>query len=154
MEEVDVRGFERVLKNTNRIGLDTPVLIYHFEDISPYTELTTRILGSVAAGTKLILSVISIAEILAGPWREGQADRARVIEEGVQALPGLMVRDVTRKTAVSAAQLRGITSLPLPDTLIIASLLEGDAQIIVTNDAKWKAAKLPCRAILLDGYLT
>jgi predicted nucleic acid-binding protein len=154
LEGVDVRGFERILGTTVRIGLDTPVLIYHFEDISPYAELTTRILGSIAAGTRVIVSVISVAEILTGPWRERQADRARIIEEGVQALPGLTVRDVTWKTAASAAELRGTTSLPLPDALIVASLLEGEAQVIVTNDASWKSAKLPCRVLLLDDYLT
>lgn len=153
MEGVDVHGLERILATTTRIGLDTPVLIYHFEDVSPYAELTTRILGSVTAGTRLLVSAISIAEILTGPWREHQADRARIMEEGIQALPGLTVQDVTLKTAAAAAELRGNTSLPLPDALIVASLLEGEAQVIVTNDARWKSAKLPCRFVLLDEHL-
>lgn len=153
MEGVDVRGLERILAATNRIGLDTSVLIYHLEDVSPYAELTMHVLGSVAAGRRLIVSVISLAEILVGPWREQQVDRARTIEEGIQALPGLVIQDLTWKTAASAAELRGRTSLPLPDTLIIASLLEGAAEVIVTNDAAWKSAKLPCRVVLLDDYL-
>ena len=145
MEGVDVHGLERILATTTRIGLDTPVLIYHFEDVSPYAELTTRILGSVTAGTRLLVSAISIAEILTG--------RSPLIEEGIQALPGLTVQDVTLKTAAAAAELRGNTSLPLPDALIVASLLEGEAQVIVTNDARWKSAKLPCRFVLLDEHL-
>lgn len=145
MEGVDVHGLERILATTTRIGLDTPVLIYHFEDVSPYAELTTRILGSVTAGTRLLVSAISIAEILTG--------RSPLMEEGIQALPGLTVQDVTLKTAAAAAELRGNTSLPLPDALIVASLLEGEAQVIVTNDARWKSAKLPCRVVLLDEHL-
>jgi predicted nucleic acid-binding protein len=145
LEGVDVHGLERILATTTRIGLDTPVLIYHFEDVSPYAELTTRILGSVTAGTRLLVSAISIAEILTG--------RSPLIGEGIQALPGLTVQDVTWKTAAAAAELRGNTSLPLPDALIVASLLEGEAQVIVTNDARWKSAKLPCRVVLLDEHL-
>jgi len=154
LEGVNIRGLDAALSSASRIGLDTTVLIYHLENVLPYAELTTRILGSVTPAIRLIVSVSSVAEILAGPWKKGQADQASRVEEDIRALPGLAVRDVTWATAAAAAELRGKTSLPLPDSLIVASLLEGEAQAIVTNDARWKSAKLPCRIVLLDDYIT
>jgi predicted nucleic acid-binding protein len=150
---VNLRSLDRVLGSASLVGVDTAVLIYHLENVSPYVELTTRILGSAAAGRRLIISAVSIAEVLAGPWTKGDANAAHAIQEGLLALPGLRVQDITSGTAAAAAELRGRTSLPLPDALIVASLFEGEAQIIVTNDARWKSAKLPGRVVLLDDFL-
>ncbi len=153
MGEVDLRGFSRALRGVRQAGVDTPVWIYHLEDVRPYSELTTHLLAEAASETRqLILSVVSVSEILVGPWRARDRERARLIEEALQSIPGVTEADVTWEVATRSAELRGRTGLPLPDALIIASGLSQQAQLLITNDAAWRAVPLPCRVLLLDDY--
>ncbi len=150
---VDLDRFRRALGSARRVGLDTQVLIYHLEDIAPYAELTTHLLAEASAGTlQLLLSVVSLSEILVKPWQEGDGDRAGRIRMALESLPGIQFADVTAADAADGASLRGRTGLPLPDALIVASVVNQGARAIVTNDKTWRAKKLPCRLVMLDGY--
>ncbi len=154
MGQADVGRFARALTEIRYVGVDTPVLIYHFEDVSPYSELTTHLLAQAASGTyDLIVSTITVAEVLTGPWRAGDGERARWIENAMQALPGLTTAGVAWQEASRGAELRGKTGLPLPDVLIMASAVAHGAQVIVTNDASWRMKGLPCRVLVLDEYV-
>ena len=154
MVEVTLRRFRRTLSGVRRVGLDTPVLIYHMENVPPYTELTTRLLVDAAAGAlEIVLSVVAVSEILVGPWRKGNTDQAGRIDAAIRAIPGVRFADITLDGAGSAAALRGRTGLPLPDALIISSSVAKGAQVILTNDKTWRAKNLPCRVILLDEYV-
>ena len=155
MGEVDVAGFRRALRGAARVGVDTVVWIYHLADVRPYSELTLHLLSAAAAGPlKLVLSTVSVAEILTGPWRAGKGDRAERIEAALQALPGIATADITWSIARSAARIRGETDLPLPDALIIASALDSGARLLVTNDAGWAHARhLGSRILMLDDYV-
>lgn len=151
--EVDVGRFRRALGSTKRVGLDTQVLIYHLEDIAPYIELTTHLLAEASAGAfRLLLSVVSLSEILVKPWQEGHGDRAEQIRAALEAMPGIQLADITAGVAANGATLRGRTNLPLPDALIVASVVDQGAQVVVTNDKTWRAKKLPCRKLILDDY--
>ena len=155
MAEVALAAFIRAVRGARRIGVDTPVWIYHLEDVRPYSDLTLHMFSEAAAGTgELVLSAISLAEILAGPWRAGDAKRARRIEDALKAIPGVTAADITWTVAGKGAQIRAQTDLPLPDALIIASALEHQVQLLITNDADWGRVKdLPCRVVMLDSYL-
>lgn len=154
MAGVGLKRFERALAGARLVGLDTPVLIYHLEDVSPYADLTTYLLSRAASGSlDLILSTVTVGEILAGPWRAGDGKSAQRIEEALHALPGIAVAEITWKAASKAAEIRGKSNLPLPDALIIASSVEKGATLLVTNDAGWRVRHLPCRILLLDDYV-
>lgn len=155
MGEVDLKGFTRALRGVQWIGVDTPIWIYHLEDVRPYSDLTLHLFSEAAGGGgELVLSTISLAEILAGPWRARDSERARRIEDALKAMPGVLTADVTLSVAGKGAQIRGETDLPLPDALIIASALERKAQMIITNDAGWGRVKnLPCRVLVLDNFV-
>ena len=43
MAPVAFGRFSRALVGAERIGLDTAVLIYQLEDVSPYVQLTTHL---------------------------------------------------------------------------------------------------------------
>lgn len=155
MAEVDLTGFTRALRGARRIGVDTSVWIYHLEDIRPYSDLTLHMFSEAVAGAReLMLSAISLAEILVGPWRKGETDQAGRIEGVLKAIPGVSPADLTWTAASMGARIRGQTDLPLPDALIIASALEREVQLLVTNDAEWgRVKRLPCRVLILDNYL-
>src|SRR2546422_9265980 len=150
---LDIGRFKRALSGVGRVGLDTPVFIYHLEDIPPYAELTTHLFAEASAGLlQLVLSVVTLAEILVKPWQEGDADRAGQIRAALEALPSIQFADINAAVAADGASLRGRTGLPLPDALIVSSVVDRGARAIVTNDRKWSKKRLPCRALVLDDY--
>jgi predicted nucleic acid-binding protein len=149
-----VRGFNRALGAAERIGVDTSVLIYHLEDLAPYAELTTFLIARGASGrASLIVSTVTIAEVLAGAWRTGDPARARRVEATLRAMPWGKVADVTWDAAARGAELRGRLRLPMPDALIIASTVAAGAQRLVTNDAEWRTRRLPCPVVVLDDFV-
>lgn len=82
-----------------------------------------------------------------GRWGAGRADRGRPcgVARGQAAA-------ATWAVASAAARIRGELRLPLPDALIIASALDQQAQLLVTNDAAWlRATPLGARVVLLDS---
>jgi predicted nucleic acid-binding protein len=99
------------------------------------------------------VSAISIAEILAGPWKAGDANTARTIEDSLRGLPNLAVADVTLDVASAAARLRGQTNLPLADSLILASMMRREVQVVVTNDIAWRVKGLPSKVLILEDYV-
>ncbi len=151
MAELTLSRFKRALAGIRRVGFDTPVLIYHLENVPPYVELTTHLLVEAAAGTlEIVLSVVTVSEILVGPWSKGNADQAGRMDAAIRAIPGARFAEITLDVAGSAAALRGRTGLPLPDAFIISSTVAKGARAIVTNDKTWRAKRLPCRVLLLD----
>jgi PIN domain nuclease of toxin-antitoxin system len=52
----------------------------------------------------------------------------------------LRVMALDLATARTAARLRAQTGLALPDAAVVATALENEAPIVVTNDARWRGA--------------
>ena len=106
------------------IVLDASVLIAHFEETDPFHEQATALLSS-AADQALAASAITVAEVLVGPARAGQLDRA------VGVLGQLEVRTIplSEATPPQLAALRAETGLKLPDccVLVATSLAQGTA---------------------------
>jgi predicted nucleic acid-binding protein len=153
MARVDLRRFARRLAGVRLVGLDTAALIYHLEDIAPYSELTTVLLTRAAAGSlRIVLSTVVVAESLVGPWKLGDEVAAR-IEDALRALPGTLVADLTWAIAARAARMRAQTGLPLPDSLVIATAVEQGASLMLTNDAAWRGKALHCRVAVLEDFL-
>ena len=154
MGEIAERKLRRSLANVRRVALDTPVLIYHLEDVQPYAGLTTVLLSIIEAkGIHLVLSVVTLAEVLAGAWRGGDGTRAAQLETALKAIPGVVFAGVDADSAAKAAEIRGRTNLLLPDALIIASAVAHEATVIVTNDSGWRRKLLPCRVLVLEDLL-
>lgn len=154
MAPVALDRFARTLAGAERVAVDTAVLIYQLENITPYVQLTSYLLAHAGAGiTFLIVSTITVGELLVGPWRSRGRQEARRIEDALRALPGLLVADITWDVAAQGAALRARTNLPFPDALILASAIEHGAQVVVTNDAAWRVKSLPCRVVVLDDYI-
>ena len=152
MASVDAARFLRALAGAQRVGVDTQVLIYHFEDVAPYADLTTRLLTRAAAGhLQLIVSAVTVSELLVKPLQTGKT--FSWLETALGALPDLVRGDITWDTARIGAELRVRTRLPLADALILASGVEHGAQAMITNDRKWQSRQLPYRILLLDDYL-
>ncbi len=152
MAAVASARFARAFAGAKRVALDTGVLIYHFQNVAPYATLTTSLLTHVAVrALPLILSTITVSEVLVGVLKSGLP--ASWLEAAVAGLPHVVVADVTWSVARTGAELRARTNLPVPDALILASAIEHQADLVVTNDAAWRIKNLPCHVLVLEDYL-
>ena len=89
----------------------------------------------------MLTSVVTEAELLVRPKRQGRAD----VEERIQDLlseEGIYVLGVDRRIARRAADLRARTGgFKTADALIMATALETACDAVVGNDKAW--AKVP-----------
>ncbi|MDA2927983.1 PIN domain-containing protein [Acidobacteria bacterium AH-259-G07] len=146
--------FSAQLTRFQKISLDSTVLIYHLEDIAPYSELTEIVFAAIAAGSvTAALSTICVTELLVKPFAEGEMDRVEACEHFVLSLPGMVLIPPDYTVAREAARLRGKYRVRTPDALLLATALTEKAQAFVTNDGKLrKLSQEGIAVIVLDEY--
>jgi len=152
-------GRERLkadLAKHRRVGLDSSILIYHLEGLSPYAELTEVVVTGLARGDfTAVISMISVTELLVKPFAVGEEERVRVCEGFLRGLPNAVLVPLSFEIAKEAARLRGAHRLRTPDALIIAAVLREGASAFLTNDHQ-KLENLDGKGIeilVLDDYL-
>jgi predicted nucleic acid-binding protein len=143
------------LRKSGVVGIDSGVLIYHLEDIEPYSELTEAAFGEVAAGAiRAVVSTISAAEVLVKPFAEGKGDVIATFERFILSLPTLSLVPPDYETSKDAARLRARYALRPPDALLVATARRHAARAFVTNDDGLRRVKGEGLAILmLDDYV-
>lgn len=96
------------------IILDASVLIAHLDKTDPFHQQATALLSSVA-DQELAASTITVAEVVVGPARAGQVDRA------IGVLDQLQVRTLPlgEDSPPRLAALRSETHLKLPDCCVL-----------------------------------
>ena len=63
------------MRKHRTVGLDTPILIYHFEDVAPYSDLTERLIAAAGRGeVELLVPALCITEFLVKPWERGEKE--------------------------------------------------------------------------------
>lgn len=151
----DLPRFRTELGRLGTVVLDTNVLIYHLEGLVQYTDLTAALVASLAEGDlEGIVSTVTLAELLAGPYRDGEPEKADAARSFVEGLPNTRLGDVTPEIADRAAWLRP-RGFRMPDALILATAMVHSADAVVTNDPdlRHRIRGLP-GPIVLDDFLT
>lgn len=119
--------------------VDTAPWIYLLQD---HAEFAPRFEGLFAAAEEgrlqLALSTITLAEILAGPFKAGQVALAKRYEK---ALSSYQVMPLTAPVASLAAQLRAQYKLKLPDAVQLATAIDLGAAALVTHDRDFAAVR-------------
>jgi uncharacterized protein len=127
--------FGALLSQHARIGLDTSIFIYHFEDHPLYAPLTRRLLAAVRDGKlHAVTSTVTIMEIAVQPLALGKRAVADEYEVLLLNFPNLDILDVTVAIARRAAEVRALTRLKPADALHVAAALQAGATLFVTND--------------------
>lgn len=134
------------------IGVDASALIHFLENRPGYAPLLSPIFREVEP--RIVISAVTLAEILAHPARGGEWDRLRRLRQAVLGLPGLVVVPLDAGTATRAAVTRGTTGLKLPDAAMIAAAQSMDACAVIGNDRVWKNRELGMPYHHLDDILT
>jgi predicted nucleic acid-binding protein len=146
--------FER-LKHFSRIGLDTSVFIYHYEEHPKYSIFTGEILSGVEHGHwEGITSVISLMELVVRPLQLKREDISRKYEALLIHFPHLKVVDIDRDVSRRAAQLRAAYRIRPPDALQLAASILHDAKAFVTNDRRLTRLQHEIDVVLLDDFLS
>jgi len=138
-----------------KAGLDSSILIYHLEDIEPYSELTEAAFTAIARGSlEAVWSTITAAELLTGPFAAGKPDQIVAFERFIFSFANAVVVPPSYSIAKEAARLRGKYRLRTPDALLIATTLDQGANAFITNDMKLRKLKSEGIVVMvLDDYV-
>ncbi len=130
---------KRALSNYKRVGLDTNIFIYYFNKDSPYYLHTVDLLTVfIKKQSILITSILTLTEILSLKATESLLAR---IEEAIVLMPNLQLESVDRVIAKTAAQIRRLYNFALTDSIQLATALENNAEVFITNDKKLQRFK-------------
>jgi predicted nucleic acid-binding protein len=123
------------LRRHQRIGLDTPIFIYHLEGASRYAPAAALVFDALEGGVfDGVTSALTLMELAVRPLQLGRADIADEYEVLVLSFPHLLVVDLDRGTMRRAAELRATYRLRPADALQVGACLQQGATALVTND--------------------
>ena len=139
---------KRALSNHKSFGIDTNVFIYYLNKDSPYYLQTVNLFTIfIKRQSILITSILTLTEILSLKVKESLLG---MIEQDIVLMPNLQLISVDRAIAKMAAQIRRTYDFVLVDSIQLATALENDAEIFITNDKKLQRFK-ELKIILLSS---
>lgn len=95
-------------------------------------------------------SVISLLEVLVGPFKHGLRDLAHVYREIFDKSEGLTVQGIDNDIAVTGARLRARYNLAASDALQAATALKMGVDYFLTNDKKLKRLEEELCVLVLE----
>jgi|HubBroStandDraft_5_1064220.scaffolds.fasta_scaffold101169_2 predicted nucleic acid-binding protein len=119
------------------VGLDTAPLIYLIEENSAYLPIVRPFFEGVDRGEfRVITSVVTLAEVLVHPMREGDHDLADQYRRILLQAKHVVTLPVSEAIAEQAAELRARHGLRMPDAIQLATAVSGGATSFLTNDTQ------------------
>lgn len=109
--------------------LDASAVIAHLDSGDAHHDKVEALLLA-AQGQTLAASPITLAEVLVGPARAGQLDRA----QGVLETLGVRTVDLERDSPSRLATLRAQTGLKLPDCCVLVAAQSLRATVVTFDD--------------------
>lgn len=150
-----VEKLKKILALHSTIHLDTPVLIYHFEGLKPYTEITAEIFTRIASGVHTIISTISVTELFVKPFLDGNKSAILKLKNQLLNFPNTTYVQPNFLIAVEAARLRALYKLKMPDALVLSTCIVQDSALFITNDKDFSVIKNKekIEILMLDHFL-
>jgi predicted nucleic acid-binding protein len=137
------------------VAFDTAPLIYYIEENLVYLPLVDELFDTIDSGaSRGITSVLTLQEVLVKPLREGRQDISDQYRDVLKSSINITLASIDESVCEQAANLRAqYTWLRTPDALQIASAILHNAEVIVTNDDKWKRLT-EIQIVVLQDLLT
>lgn len=126
-----------------KLLVDTNVIIYLTDTIQPYEPLSRLIFEMIETGdASAVLSIISVAEVMKGPINKGHHRNARDVRNYLLNFPNSYCQEITMDVLehIGRNNLIDWSKLRTTDSLIIASGLENEVELFISNDAHFKKA--------------
>lgn len=118
-------------------GIDSMVLIYHFEENEAFGPAATALLRAAEDGDcRLVASILARLEVLVAPKRRERDDLCRRYRELFDSFPNLDVLPIDTAAAEIASAVRAAHDLRTPDALHLAAALHAGADAFVTEDRR------------------
>lgn len=131
--------------------IDTAPLIYFIEDSVPYGKIAgTIISNAIQYNCSIITSVITLVEVLTQPIQMKRFDIAEKYCDVLTNSKNIIMYPVDSLIAQKAAELRAKYQIKTPDALQIATCIENNATLFITNDMQIKQIKEIEVAVLRD----
>jgi predicted nucleic acid-binding protein len=122
------------------LAFDSAPLIYYIEQHPQYGPATEDLFTAVDRGdARAVTSVLTLLEVLVRPVRSGLPHLAGQYRELLSGARGVSLFPVGTETCEIAARLRANYDwIRTPDAIQVATALEHGAELIVTNDDRWR----------------
>lgn len=124
-----------------QIYWDTMLFAYWLEDTDPYAEPVGKMLETIEKrGDRLITSAFAVGEAMAGPYKRGRTEAARLVHHFFRP-PRVTVVPFSIDMTEKFASLRATLSVSSADAIHLATAATVGVDLFVTNDKKIQ--KLP-----------
>ena len=142
------------LRGISRIAIDAMGFIYHFEANERYLSLTKMIFSKVEQGKiKAVTSLVTVAEIFSNQKIVEDEELAGIYRHVFDTWPNLTIHVPDLTDAMLVGAVRVEHGLRLPDAFQVEAALSFGAEVIVTNDDKFRKIKRP-KVLILKDYLS
>jgi predicted nucleic acid-binding protein len=134
------RALDEALGPAERVLLDSSTLIAYHSRQEAAHPLAKHVMARIEDSSdplKGYFSIVSAAELLIRPYRVSSADFT-FMHSFLSTFPNMTALPMDLAVATSAATIRAITGLRLPDAIIVASALLSGCEVVVSNDERWK----------------
>jgi predicted nucleic acid-binding protein len=135
-----------------KVGVDAAVFIYFIEAAPAWLPTIAPLFRAADAGDReLVTSAVTLLEVLAVPYRAGNAALAARYEALLTRSRGVTLVDLTRDQLRRAAHLRAVTGGRTPDALQLTAPLDAGCSAFVTRDRRLPAVP-GLRVVQLAAY--
>ena len=133
-----VRGAKPLLEELGAnpvLAVDTAPIIYWLEGHPRLADRFAPVFEGAESGVvQVVISTVTLAEVLAGPLRIGNELLTAQYREALTRSVGWQVMPLDVEMAVEAARIRAAYRLRLPDAIQVATAIRAGAAALVTHD--------------------
>lgn len=128
------------LPTKGRIYCDACIWIYAVEAVAPFETPLRRLFDDVDRGNvNLVTSELSLLEVLVKPLQVGDEPLCRAFETALSPSDALAVTPISRSILLEAARMRSRQVLRVPDAIHLATAKLSKADVVLTNDVRWRS---------------
>ena len=143
----------RAIEKHKIIGLDTAPFIYYIEDVALYADLLDPVFSLLENhALHAVTSTVTFAEILTKPFADKNFSLADEIKFALKSFSSLSVASIDEKLGEAAALIRARYAIRLPDALQVATAIQGEATLFLTNDKRIKKVDA-VEVVVLSDFL-
>jgi len=125
------------LSSAGKISLDANIILYYLHQDKNFGKQSFRLLTAVKNKTKIISTLI-YAESFVYVFEQADESLEKKQLKALEKIPKLKIVAPTKKICLLAAQLRAAYRLKTPDAIHLATAIDSDCDIFITNDDNLK----------------
>ena len=135
-----------------RVVVDSAPIIYLLEDDAVFAPRFAPFFERAEAGDhELVISTVTLAEVLTGPLRTGNEHLAERYRSVLTAPPTWRLVELTAAIVHRAARIRARSRLRLPDAVQVATALETSSLGVVTHDRDFSSLDMLPERVVVYG---